>query len=111
MSFLIDDAYAQAAPASPAGGGLLFEMLPLLLLFAVFYFFLIRPQMKKQKEHQNMVGALAKGDEIVSNGGLAGRITDIGETFLSVEVAKGVEVKLQKAAVGAVLPKGTLKSL
>lgn len=110
MNFLIQDAYAQAAPAAP-GGGYLFELLPLLLLFVVFYFFLIRPQTKRQKDHQQMVASLAKGDEAVTNGGIAGRVTDIGDNFLSLEIAKGIEVKVQKQAISAVLPKGTLKSL
>lgn len=108
MDFFISNAWAQAG--APAGAGLI-ELAPLLILFVVFYFFLIRPQMKRQKEHRKMVEALAKGDEVVTSGGVAGRITEVGEGFISLEIAKGVEVKAQRAAVSAVLPKGTLKSL
>jgi preprotein translocase subunit YajC len=71
---------------------------------------MIRPQMKRQKEHRNMVSALAKGDEIVSNGGIAGRVEDVGESFLTVEIAPNVKIKLQKGAISQVLPKGTLKA-
>ena len=110
MSFFIQDAFAQgAAPAGSAGS--LLSMAPLVILFVVFWFFLIRPQMKRQKEHRQMVEALSKGDECVTNGGLAGRVTEMGENFLSLEVAKGVEVRVQKQAIATVLPKGTLKSL
>lgn len=109
MNIFIADAHAQTAPASGGGAGML-ELLPLLVLFAVFYFFLIRPQMKRQKEHRQMVEALAKGDEIVTSGGIAGRITDMSDTFLTMEIAKGIEVKVQKQAVGAILPKGSLKT-
>ncbi|MGQ0657009.1 MAG: preprotein translocase subunit YajC [Chromatiales bacterium] len=109
MNVFIADAHAQAAPATGGGAGML-ELLPLLVLFAVFYFFLIRPQMKRQKEHRQMVETIAKGDEIVTNGGIAGRITDLSDSFLTLEIAKGVEVKVQKQAVGAILPKGTLKA-
>ena len=108
--FLIENAYAQAAPAAARGLGPM-DLLPLVLIVAVFYFVLIRPQTKRQKEHKQMLEALSKGDEIVSGGGLAGRIVEIGENFLVVEVAKGVEVKVQKQAVATVLPKGSLKAL
>lgn len=85
------------------------SMLPLLLMFVVLYFIMIRPQMKKQKEHRAMIDALAKGDEIATAGGLIGRVTKLGEGSLSVEIATGVEVQLQRHAVVQVLPKGTLK--
>ncbi len=85
------------------------SMLPLLLMFVVLYFIMIRPQMKKQKEHRAMIDALAKGDEIATAGGLIGRVTKLGEGSLSVEIANGVEVQLQRHAVVQVLPKGTLK--
>ena len=84
-------------------------LLPLILIFVVFYFFLIRPQMKQAKEHKQMVEALAKGDEIVTSGGLLGKITRVGDTFISVEIAPDIEVRVQKHSVSAVLPKGTIK--
>jgi len=100
---------AQAAPAA-APGNPLFSFLPLIALFVIFYFLMIRPQMKRQKEHRNLVSALAKGDEVVSNGGIAGRVEDVGESFLTVEIAPNVKIKLQKGAISQVLPKGTLKA-
>ncbi|MBO9663660.1 preprotein translocase subunit YajC [Dokdonella sp.] len=109
MDFFIANAYAQAAAPGPAPNPLL-SFLPLLILFGVFYFMLIRPQMKRAKEQRAMIGALAKGDEVLTNGGLLGRIEDIAEQFVTLEVAPNVVVKLQKQAISAVLPKGTLKS-
>jgi preprotein translocase subunit YajC len=110
---LISSAFAQTAPAAASGGGDLMSslgsMLPLLLMFVVLYFIMIRPQMKKQKEHRAMIDALAKGDEIATAGGLIGKVTKIGEGSLSVEIANGVEVQLQRHAVVQVLPKGTVK--
>ena len=108
----ISSAFAQTAPAAAAGGDMmssLTSMLPLVLMFAVLYFVMIRPQMKKQKEHRAMVDALAKGDEVITAGGLLGRVSRLGEGFISVEVADGVEVQLQRASVVQVLPKGTMK--
>ena len=84
-------------------------MLPLVLMFVVLYFVMIRPQMKKAREHKAMVEALAKGDEVIMGGGMLGKIAKLGETYLSVEVANGVEVQIQRAAVIQVLPKGTIK--
>ena len=110
MSFLISDAYAQAAPAASQGDPLL-SFLPLILIFVVFYFLLIRPQTKRAKEHKQMVEALAKGDEVVTSGGLLGRITEVGDNFLSIEIANGVQVKIQKTAVSTLLPKGATKNL
>lgn len=107
MSFLIDNAYAQAAQG--AQGDPLLSFLPLIFIFVIFYFLLIRPQQKRAKEHKQMVQALSKGDEVVTNGGLVGRITNVGEQFLSVEITDGIEVKLQRQAVAALLPKGTMK--
>ncbi len=107
MDFLISSAYAQSQ--APAGGGLL-SLLPLVVIFVIFYFLLIRPQMKRQKEHRAMVGALQKGDEIVTSGGLLGKITDVGESFITVRLAEEIEIKVQRHAVGQVLPKGTIKS-
>ena len=87
------------------------SMLPLVLMFVVLYFVMIRPQMKKQKEHRAMVEALAKGDEVVTGGGIAGRVTDVGDSFVQIEVAPNTVVAVQKQAVATVLPKGTLKAL
>ena len=107
----ISEAFAQAAPAATGGGteSTLLSMLPLLLMFVVLYFVMIRPQMKRQKEHRAMIDALAKGDEVVVGGGLLGRISKVGETFLSVEIASGVEVQVQRTSVVQVLPKGSVK--
>jgi preprotein translocase subunit YajC len=109
MSFLISDAYAQAAPA--AQPGLMAQMLPLLLLLVVFYFLLIRPQMKRAKEHKTMLGSLSKGDEVVTSGGVIGKVREIGENLLVIEIADKVEVRVQKQAVTSVLPKGSMQSL
>jgi preprotein translocase subunit YajC len=87
----------------------LMSMLPLLLMFGVLYFVMIRPQMKKQKEHKAMIDALAKGDEVITAGGLLGKVSKIGEGYLGVEIASGVEVQMQRSAVVQVLPKGTVK--
>ena len=108
----ISSAFAQTAPAAAAGGDMqstLMSMLPLLLMFAVLYFVMIRPQMKKQKEHRAMIEALAKGDEVVTAGGLLGKVSKIGDAYIGVELATGVEVQMQRNAVVQVLPKGTLK--
>jgi preprotein translocase subunit YajC len=108
----ISSAFAQTAPAAAAGGDMqstLMSMLPLLLMFGVLYFVMIRPQMKKQKEHRAMIDALAKGDEVVTAGGLLGKVSKIGDSNIGVELAAGVEVQMQRSAVVQVLPKGTLK--
>ncbi len=89
--------------------GSLGTMLPLVLMFVVLYFVMIRPQMKRQKEHKSMIDALAKGDEIVTGGGLLGKVSKMGESFLTIEVASGVEIQVQRSAVVQVLPKGTVK--
>jgi preprotein translocase subunit YajC len=109
MDFLISNAYAQAADAAAQQNPLI-SFLPLLVLFAVFYFMLIRPQMKRAKEQRTMIAGLAKGDEVVTNGGIAGRIDELGDSFVSIEIAPNVKIKLQKSAITLVLPKGTLKS-
>jgi preprotein translocase subunit YajC len=104
----ISSAYAQTA----AGGdvtSMFGGMLPLVLMFVVLYFVMIRPQMKRQKEHKAMIEALAKGDEVATAGGLIGRVTKLGDSMLGVEIAAGVEVQVQRSAVVQVLPKGTLK--
>lgn len=106
MDFLIAPAYAQDGAAS---GGLM-GFLPLILIFVLFYFLLIRPQQKRQKEHQQMVAALATGDEVVSGGGLLGKVTAVGEQFVTVEIADNVAVKMQRHTIATVMPKGTMKS-
>ena len=107
---LISNAYAQTAGAAGSMGGLM-EFLPIIPMFGVLYFLMIRPQMKKAKEHKAMIDALSKGDEVVTSGGIAGKITKVGDTYVGVEIADNVEIQLQKPAVAMVLPKGTLKSL
>ncbi|EIJ44296.1 preprotein translocase, YajC subunit [Beggiatoa alba B18LD] len=109
MDFLIQNAWAEGAAAS-AGGGFA-SLIPLVILFVVFYFLLIRPQTKRVKEHKKMVDSLAKGDEIVTQGGLLGKVTNLGDNFIAVEVAPNIEVKIQRQAVAAVMPKGTIKAL
>jgi preprotein translocase subunit YajC len=105
----ISNAFAQAAPAATGGESSLLSMLPLVLMFVVLYFVMIRPQMKRQKEHKAMIEAIVKGDEVVTSGGLLGKITKVGDSFLTLEVASGVELQVQRGAVVQVLPKGTVK--
>ena len=110
----ISSAFAQTAPAAAAAGGsdmmsTLTGMLPLVLMFVVLYFVMIRPQMRKQKEHRTMIEALAKGDEVATAGGLLGKVTRLGEGYLTLEISPGVEVQLQRSAVVQVLPKGSVK--
>jgi len=106
----ISQAYAQAAPAATGGTeSSLLSLLPLVLMFVVLYFIMIRPQMKRQKEHKTMVEALAKGDEVVTSGGVLGRVSKLGESYLHVEVANGVELQVQRTSIVQVLPKGTIK--
>ncbi len=105
----VSSAFAQVAPA--AGGDVsssLMSMLPLVLMFVVLYFVMIRPQMKKAKEHKAMIESIVKGDEIVSVGGLLGKVSKLGDNFLSLEIASGVEVQMQRSAVVQVLPKGSI---
>ncbi|MGH8528984.1 MAG: preprotein translocase subunit YajC [Nevskiales bacterium] len=109
MDFLISSAWAQTG-AAPASNPLI-QILPLIALLVLFYFMLIRPQMKRAKEHRELLGKLGKGDEVVTNGGLAGKVRDVGETFVLIEIANNVQVKLQKGSVSSVLPKGTLEHL
>ena len=105
----ISSAYAQTAGAASTQSTLM-GMLPLVLMFVVLYFVMIRPQMKKAKEHKAMVDALAKGDEVVLASGMLGRIARLGETYVEVEVAQGVEIQFQRSSVVQVLPKGTFKA-
>jgi preprotein translocase subunit YajC len=113
FSVFISSAFAQTAPAAAAAGGdmqsSLMGMLPLVLMFVVLYFVMIRPQMKKAKEHKAMVESLAKGDEVATAGGILGKVTKLGDSFIGLEVAAGVEVQLQRSAVVQVLPKGSIK--
>ncbi len=104
----ISNAFAQA-PAAGADSNGLMSFLPLILMFAVLYFIMIRPQMKRQKEHKAMIEAIAKGDEIATAGGLLGKVTKLAEATVTIEIAAGVEVQLQRQAVVQVLPKGSIK--
>ena len=108
MDFLISSAYAQAAGAAqPSPWSPLIMML---VFVAVFFFFVIRPQMKRAKDHRTMISAIAKGDEVVTTGGILGRVDEVGDAFLAIEIADKVVIRVQKHAIGAVLPKGTLKA-
>lgn len=110
MSFFISNAYAQAGAPAPAGGGIEF-MIMIAIFFALMYFMIIRPQSKRAKEHRKLLESLSKGDEVVTTGGMVGKVSAVGENFLEVEVSEGTVVKVQKQAVSAVLPKGTIKGL
>lgn len=109
MSFFISDALAEGAAAGQADA--ITGLLPLVIFGVVLYFLMIRPQVKRQKAHKKMVDALAKGDEVVTSGGVAGKITEMGENFVQVEIAEGTEVKIRRQAIDSVLPKGSLKEL
>ncbi len=108
MEWLIPSAYAQAAGA--AQPNMIMQLLPLILIFVVFYFLLIRPQAKRAKEHKAMVAALSVGDEVVTSGGILGKVTEVSDQFLTIEVAEGVRVKVQRHTVSGLLPKGTYKN-
>jgi preprotein translocase subunit YajC len=107
MGSLISDAHAQGASSA---GGIPFDLLFIVLIFVAFYFLLIRPQQKRAKDHRKMVEALSKGDEVVTSGGLLGKITDIGDSFITVEISRGIEVRVQRSSVSTLMPKGTIKS-
>ncbi len=112
MSFFVSSAVAQtAAPTQPAGFGDPVFLIMMVGMFAFMYFFIIRPQRKRQKEHQNLVSALTKGDEIVLTSGLLGKIVKVDDNYVVVETGNNIELKFQKVAVHAVLPKGTIKSI
>jgi preprotein translocase subunit YajC len=108
MNALISSAWAQAGASSSSG-----QLAPLLMMvvfIAIFYFLLIRPQQKKAKDHQAMVAKLSVGDEVVTSGGILGRVTDVGDTFVTLEIADSVRIKVQKGQVTSLMPKGTLKN-
>ncbi len=104
MNFLISDAWAQAGGDAVSS---LFSLLPLVVIFILFYFLLIRPQQKRAKQHKEMVTALKKGEEIVTNGGLLGKVTDVDDNFITLEISSGLNVKVQRQSVAQVMPKGT----
>jgi preprotein translocase subunit YajC len=106
---LISNAYAQTAGAAGESG--LMSFLPIVLMFVVLYFLMIRPQQKRQKEQKTMLDALAKNDEVVTVGGVLGRVVKVGDAYVTLEIASGAEVLVQKSAISMLLPKGTLKSL
>jgi len=108
---LIGSAFAQAAGGAPAGDGGMLSFLPIILMFVVLYLFMIRPQMKRAKEQKQMIEALQKGDEVITAGGVVGRIAKIGDAYLSLEIAPGTEINVQRSAVQMLLPKGTIKSI
>ena len=109
LNFLLSDAMAQQPGGGPTGEmGLMNLLFPIVLIVA-FYFLLIRPQTKRAKEHKQMVDGIKKGDEIVTGGGVLGRITEVGENFLNVEIAEGVQIRIQKQSIGSLMPKGTYK--
>ena len=107
---LISNAFAQSAPAGDAAGGLM-SFIPLSLMFVVLYFIMIRPQMKRQKEMKAMLEALSAGDEVITVGGILGKVTAVKDQYITVEIVAGTEVQMQKGAVTSVLPKGTIKSV
>jgi len=108
ISFFISDAHAAAAPAGQAPGAL--QWVFLAVMFVALYVILIRPQQKRMKEHRNMVSQLSKGDEVVTNGGVLGRITKVGDHFITLEIASNIEITVQKQAIQSLMPKGTIKS-
>ncbi len=110
IDLLIAPAFAQSAPAAPFGSDLM-AFLPMVAIFVVFYFLLIRPQQKKAKEAKGMLDALQKGDEVVTAGGMLGRISKIGDQYLTIEVAPNTELSVQRSAIAQLLPKGTIKAL
>jgi len=108
MDFLIASAMAQDG-AAPAGNAFV-QLIPLILIVVIFWFLLIRPQMKRNKQHREMVTSLSNGDEVITSGGILGKITNVGESFISVKLTDGLEIKVQKHAVSQVVPKGTIDS-
>ena len=109
MNFLISDAHAQAAGSAAADP--ISPLIMMVVFFAIFYFIAIRPQMKRAKEHRSMLDGLGKGDEVVTSGGILGRVTDMSDAFITVEISDKLEIKVQKHAIAQVMPKGTLKEM
>lgn len=109
MDFLISPAYAQEAPSM--GGGMLPTLIMVGLFFVFMYFMIIRPQMKRQKDHRKLIDGLEKGNEVITQGGVAGKVREVGENFLVIEVANNVQIRVQKQSISSVVPKGTLESL
>jgi preprotein translocase subunit YajC len=109
MDFFISSAYAQAAPGGAGGQGII-AFLPFVVILVVFYFLLVRPQNKRAKEQREMLSKIAAGDEVATTGGVLGKVIEVGEQFLTLEIAAGVNVKLQKHQVAQLLPKGTVKN-
>lgn len=107
-NLLISNAYAEGA--APAAGGGIMDFLPLIALLAVFYFLVLRPQQKRAKDQKAMLEALSKGDEVLTTGGIMGRVTKIGDTYTSIEIAENVVIQVQKEIIQSVLPKGTIRS-
>lgn len=107
MSFFISDAMAEGAAAAPSTGDALMGMLPLVLIFLVFYFLLIRPQVKRAKEHKKLVEAVTTGDEVLTSGGIVGKVKDVDENFITIEIANNLSIKVQRQYVSSQVPKGT----
>jgi len=110
MSFFISEAMAEGTAAAPQGGGAE-QLFIMVAIFAVFYFLLIRPQTKRAKEHRQMVSELGKGDEVITNGGIYGKLTKVEDDYVEVEIADNTTVRLQRQAIASILPKGTIKNL
>lgn len=109
MNFFISDAMAEGGAAASPEGGLL-GFIPLILIFVIFYFLIIRPQVKRAKEHKKLTESVTKGDEVITGGGLLGKVTDVNDNFVTLEIAEGTEVKVQRQSVASLVPKGTVKS-
>lgn len=111
MSFFISDAHAAADPAAQAAGGGFQFLIMIVIFFGIMYFMIIRPQQKKQKEHEALLASLSKGNEVVTSGGIIGKVTAIGDNLVEIKVAEGTNIRVQKQAIAAVMPKGTMKNL
>ena len=111
MSFFISEAFAEGAAVAQEQPNMLEALFPFIILFIVFYFLLIRPQQKRAKEHKVMAEGLQKGEEIITNGGIVGKVTSVDEEYVKVELSEGVEIMMQRQAVASVLPKGTIKNI